>query len=53
MYDTFKAEFAEAQKKYGDDVRILKGIFGRNAQDLMDFGIAPEKSERKKKEAAG
>lgn len=49
-YDLFEENVKEAQRVYSGDVRIIKGIYGRSSEDLTEFGIAPEKTERKKKE---
>jgi hypothetical protein len=51
-YDLFEENLKEAHHTYSGDVRIIKGIFGRTAEDLTEFGIAPEKADRKKKEKA-
>jgi hypothetical protein len=49
-YDMFEENLKDAHLLYAGDVRIVKGIFGRTAEDLAEFGISPEKAERKKRE---
>ncbi len=51
-YDLFEESLKEAHQTYASDVRIIKGIYGRTAEDLTEFGISPEKTDRKKKEKA-
>lgn len=48
-YEQFKVKFKFAQKKVSNDCRIIKGILDPKAEDLQDFGIAPEKSKAPKK----
>lgn len=51
-YDLFEESMNEAHLTYVGGVRIIKGIFGRTAEDLTEFGIALEKMDRKRKDKA-
>ena len=50
-YDLFEESMKDAHQTYAGDVRIIKGIFGRTAEDLTEFGIAPEKTGKRKEKA--
>ncbi len=51
-YDEFSLKYDSSTEKLSADTRILKGIFGRSAEDLKDFGIDPEKATQGKKVAS-
>jgi hypothetical protein len=42
-YDNFSAKYRSNVKVLARDTRLAKGIFGRSAPELKDFGIKPEK----------
>ena len=42
-YDDFSAKYKSNVKVLAKDTRLAKGIFGRSAPQLIDFGIKPEK----------
>ncbi len=42
-YDDFNAKYKSNVKMLAKDTRLVKGIFGRSAPELKDFGIKPEK----------
>lgn len=48
-YDRFNVRFKLAQQTVGNDCRIIKGILGPRSEELMDFGIVPERSKASKK----
>lgn len=48
-YDAFAKLYDEATLKLSADTRIIKGVMGRTAEDLKDFGVEPEKSTQGKK----
>lgn len=48
-YDQFEKKFKSVQKDSSNCIRILKGIFGTKAEELIDFGIVPEKSKTSKR----
>ena len=51
-YEKFEKLFENANKRYANDKRIIKGVFGIRSPQLYDFGIIPNKinSGRKRKE---
>ena len=42
-YDVFNEKYKSNVKVLAKDTRLVKGIFGRSAPELKDFGIKPEK----------
>lgn len=44
-YASFKAKFILVQKRASNDIRIIKGILDPKANELLDFGIIPEKEK--------
>lgn len=44
-YANFKTKFILAQKRASNDIRIIKGILDPKANELLDFGIIPEKEK--------
>ena len=48
-YEQFHVKFKSVQKKVSNDCRILKGILDPSAEELLDFGIFPERSKNPKK----
>jgi len=42
-YDEFAKKFDDNRLYLNTNVRVAKGIFGRSAPELKDFGIKPEK----------
>ncbi|MFN0049277.1 MAG: hypothetical protein ACKVOU_09155 [Cytophagales bacterium] len=48
-YDTFATLYDSTALKLASDTRIIKGVMGRSAEDLKDFGVDPEKSTQGKK----
>lgn len=49
-YEQFQAKFKSAQKKVSNDYRIIKGILDPKAEQLLDFGIIPEKSRARNRQ---
>ena len=45
-HDDFFAMYKNNVKALARDTRLVKGIFGRSAPQLKDFGIKPEKKTR-------
>lgn len=47
-FDAFSDKFKEVQAVHAGSTRIVKGLLGRTAENLKDFGINPEKAHVKK-----
>lgn len=47
-FDVLTEKLKEAQAVHAGSTRVVKGLLGRTAEDLKDFGISPEKSRVKK-----
>lgn len=50
-YLNFKTKFIQAQKRASNDIRIIKGILDPKANELLDFGIIPEKTKGSQKQS--
>jgi hypothetical protein len=48
-YDAFSKLYDDVTLKLAADTRIIKGVMGRAAEDLKDFGVDPEKSSTGRK----
>ena len=48
-YDAFENRFKGILEGMAGNTRIIKGIYGRAAEELKDFGISPEKARAKTK----
>lgn len=50
-YDAFAEQLRLSQVMHANNTRIVKGIMGRTAEELKDFGVFPEKATKPKSKA--
>lgn len=48
-YEQFNVKFKEVQQRISNETRVIKGVLNPRSEELLDFGILPEKAKSQKR----